>query len=61
VSQNVTLKAEYLHWDLGNSTVTLPTLTLITLPPVLGAAINARASSHFSGDIFRFGVNLLIN
>lgn len=50
---NWSLKAEYLHVDLGNHAIFTDTL----LPPLVLAATSASERDRFSSDIFRVGIN----
>lgn len=58
---NVSLKVEYLHYDLGQLNYSLsPSIVANNTPQFLGT-ITTHVSSTFSGDVVRLGLNLRLN
>jgi outer membrane immunogenic protein len=53
---NWTVKAEWLHWDLGSSTYG-STVSFSNVPLVAGGTVTTTSTAHFRGDIARAGVN----
>jgi len=60
---NWSAKLEYLYYDLGSLTYTLPPLVSIgvSFRPVTAALVATQASTRFAGNIVRAGVNYHFN
>jgi outer membrane immunogenic protein len=60
---NWSAKFEYLRYDLGASTYTLPPLVSIggSVPAVTAAVVATQLSTQFAGNIVRAGVNYHLN
>jgi outer membrane immunogenic protein len=59
-SSQWSVKAEYLHYDLGSLTYSAGTLVGFTggaPPPGLFGTVNVSSTTHFAGDIVRLGVS----
>lgn len=61
ITPNISLKGEYLYYDLGKTTFTSAIVATNTATGASGVAAITRASTHFDGRIARAGVNYHFN
>jgi hemolysin activation/secretion protein/opacity protein-like surface antigen len=54
---NASLKAEYLHYDLGSTNYAISPLATILQPLALSNVLGVNAYTQFRGDIARMGLN----